>query len=244
MVLEYKQLDFITVDESRAEDWGRYNRRAEIPILLHDDLVVLNSSDIVPYLDDAFPDRSIYPSDPRRRVAARAWERTADTLADAIVTNTAIWTWAKIGNCPEGLLAANQAEISDLYDELQAVLGDYGYICGELSIADLALFPHLMAAWHLDLRCDPEKHGRVARWLGHMRNHELGRADIARVRSWWKNRTNSTLETRRINWGSYRLELYLAQGFHRRLIDDIENDRVLWSVGPHRNSLRAAHPAS
>src|SRR5215471_10314259 len=114
MAMEYKKLSFSTTQESTAEDWGRYNRRAEIPILLHDDLVVLNSSDIVAYLDDAFPDRSVYPPDPRRRVAARAWERTADTLADAIVTNTAIWTWADIGEPPQGLLEANQAEIQDL----------------------------------------------------------------------------------------------------------------------------------
>jgi len=29
------------------------------------------------------------------------------------------------------------------------------------------------------------------------------------------------------------------QGFHRRLVEDIENDRVLWSAGPRRNSIRA-----
>jgi glutathione S-transferase len=73
MVLKYKGLEFSTVDESAAEDWGR-NRRAEIPILLHDDLVVLNSSDIVAYLDHAFPDRPVFPADPRGRAAARAWD--------------------------------------------------------------------------------------------------------------------------------------------------------------------------
>jgi hypothetical protein len=40
----------------------------------------------------------------------------------------------------------------------------------------------------------------------------------------------------------HRLELYLAQGFHERLIDDIRQHRVLWSVGPNRNSLRAGPP--
>jgi glutathione S-transferase len=239
MVLDYKRLEYGTVDESTAEDWGRYNRRAEIPILLHDDLVVLNSSDIIACLDHAFPDSPVYPADPRRRVVARAWERTADTMADAIVTNTAIWTWAEIGSRPEGLLEANQAEICDLYDELEAALGEQDFVCGELSIADFALFPHFIAARHLDLRCDPDRHGRLSRWLERMRNHELGRADLERVRAWRKNRANSTLETERVNWGTYRLELFLAQGFHRRLVGDIESGRVLWSVGPRRNSLRA-----
>jgi glutathione S-transferase len=238
MVLEHKRLAFETVDESTAEDWGLFNRRAEIPILLHDDLVVLNSADIVSYLDEAFPDFPVLPSDPRRRVAVRAWERTADTLLDAIVTNTAIWTWANIGPCPSGLLGANQAEIRDVYDDLQRDLGEQPFVCGDLSVADFALFPHLMAAWHLELRCDPDRHSRVSAWLERMRSHELCRADIGRVRKWWKNRTSSKLETDKINWGTYRLELYLAQGFHERLIEDIRQNRVLWSAGPRRNSLK------
>jgi glutathione S-transferase len=239
MVLEYKKLAFDTVDESTAEDWGRFNRRAEIPILLHDDLVVLNSADIVSYLDDAFPEFPVRPSDPRHRVRVRAWERTADTLLDAIVTNIAIWTWADIGPRPAGLLEANQEEIRDVYDDLDRDLGDQQFVCGDLSVADFALFPNLIAAWHLELRCDPDRHPRVSRWLDRMRNHELCRADMERVRKWWKNRTASTLETDKINWGTYRLELYLAQGFHERLFEDIRQNRMLWSAGPRRNSLRA-----
>jgi glutathione S-transferase len=239
MVLEYKQLDFVTVDQSTAEDWGRYNRRAEIPILLHDDLVVLNSADIVSYLDESFPQMPVMPRDPRRRVVARFWERTADTLVDAIVTNMAIWTWAEIGPCPKGLLEANQAEIRDVYDDLERALAGEDFVCGELTVADIALFPHLMAAWHLELRCDPARHPSVAAWQQRMRRLEICRADIERVRKWWANRADSALETDKVNWGMQRLELYLAQGFHKRFVNDIRESRVLWSVGPRRNSRRA-----
>lgn len=239
MVMEYKKLPFEPVNESTAEEWGLFNRRAEIPILLHDDLVIINSADIVSYLDDAFPDFPVRPSDAKRRAAARAWERTADTLVDAIVTNMAIWTWADIGPRPEGLLKANQAEIRDVYNDLERDLGEEPFVCSKLSIADFALLPHLMAAWHLDLRCDKDRHPRVAGWLDRMRDHELCRADVERVRNWWKNRSTSTLETDKINWGTHRLELYLAQGFHERLLEDIRHNRMLWSAGPRRNSLRA-----
>jgi glutathione S-transferase len=239
MVLEYKQLAFDTVVDSRAQDWGKFNRRAEIPILLHDDLTILNSADIVSYVEDSFPEVPVVPRDPKRRVVARYWERTADTLVDAIVTNMAIWTWAEIGPRPEGLLEANQAEIQDVYDDLERALGDKPFVCGELTVADMALFPHLMAAWHLELRCDPARHPAVAAWQQRMRHLEVCRADIERVREWWKKRTDSSLETEKVNWGTHRLELYLAQGFHERLVDDIRQDRVLWSVGPRRNSLRA-----
>jgi hypothetical protein len=70
MVIELKGLAFDAITESRAEDWGRFNRRAEIPILLHDELVVLNSADIVSYLDEAFPQAPVLPRDP-----AAGWSR-------------------------------------------------------------------------------------------------------------------------------------------------------------------------
>jgi glutathione S-transferase len=242
MVLELKGLEFDAITESGADDWGRFNRRAEIPILLHDEFVVLNSADIVGYLDESFPETPVLPRDPRRRAVARFWERTADTLVDAIVTNMAIWTWAEIGPRPEGLLEANRAEIRDVYDDLERALRNRHFICGDLSIADLSLFPHLSAAWHLELRCDPDRHPSVVEWQRRMRQLEICRADLERVRQWWKNRSTSSLETDKVNWGMHRLELYLAQGFHERLIEDIRRHRVLWSVGPHRNSLRAGRP--
>jgi glutathione S-transferase len=239
MVLEYKHLSFQSIVNSTARDWGRFNRRAEIPILLHDDVVVLNSADIVTYIDESFPEIPVLPRDPRTRALARFWERTADTLLDAIVTNMAIWTWAQIGSRPVGLLEASQAEIRDVYDDLERALRERRFVCDELTVADLALFPHLMAAWHLDLRCDPGRHPAVAAWQQRMRDLEICRFDIERVRAWWRTRAASSLETDRVNWGTHRLELYLAQGFHDRFVEDIRADRVLWSVGPRRNSLRA-----
>ena len=62
MVMEYKRLDFEVVDESTAEQWGRYNRRAEIPILGHSEWVLANSADIVSYLEDVFPDLPVKPA--------------------------------------------------------------------------------------------------------------------------------------------------------------------------------------
>jgi hypothetical protein len=136
------------------------------------------------------------------------------------------------------LLEANRAEIRDVYDDLERALRNQHFICGDFSVADLSLFPHLSAAWHLELRCDPDRHPSVVEWQRRMRQLEICRADLERVRQWWKNRSTSSLETDKVNWGMHRLELYLAQGFHERLIDDIRRHRVLWSVGPHRNSLR------
>src|SRR5512134_3532194 len=87
MVLEHKGLAFDAIDGLTPE--GRsalaaVNPRVEVPVLLDGDLVVVNSADIVAYLEHRYPEGPVYPANPAARVAARAWERLADTLLDAI----------------------------------------------------------------------------------------------------------------------------------------------------------------
>lgn len=240
MVLELKGVEFKSISNPSLRELGHLNDRAEIPILLHGDLVVVNSSDIVAYLDHAFPKDPVYPSHPAKRVLARRWERVADTLVDAIVTDLAIWNWANIGSMPEGLRAAGQRDIGEIYDELERDIGEQSFICGALSIADLALFPHLAAAWHLDLRCSSAHHPGVTAWVKRMRDVPVCRKDLERVRAWWAKfrsgeATGSKLDRERVNWGTHRLEWLLANGHAEWFARQVQNDRVLWSVGPSRN---------
>jgi len=56
----------------------RKGLKSSLPVLEHDGTLVQNSSDIIDYLDAAFPERSLTPTDPSLAAAARAWEKTAD----------------------------------------------------------------------------------------------------------------------------------------------------------------------
>lgn len=49
-----------------------------VPVLVHDDRVVANSSDIITYLDEAFPQRPLTPADEPARAQAEEWERLVD----------------------------------------------------------------------------------------------------------------------------------------------------------------------
>ena len=65
MALEYKGLEYETVDgltHSNRERLLAVNPRAEVPVLVDGDVTVVNSSDIVAYLDLKHPSaRSIPP---------------------------------------------------------------------------------------------------------------------------------------------------------------------------------------
>ena len=98
MVLEYKDLNCEAVDgllKSNHHALKAVNGRLEVPTLVDGDIVVVNSADIVAYLDDRYPAKRVYPEEPAARVHARAWERTSDTFVDPILINISYWKWAE-----------------------------------------------------------------------------------------------------------------------------------------------------
>src|SRR5215472_8367458 len=82
MTLDYKTLDGLL--KPNHEALKAVNGRVEVPALVDGDIVVVNSADIVAYLDHRYPANKVYPDDPAARVHARAWERVADTFVDPI----------------------------------------------------------------------------------------------------------------------------------------------------------------
>ena len=147
MTLEYKALNYEVVDgllKSNHAALKDVNGRIEVPVLADDGIVVVNSSDIVAYLDYRYPSKTVYPDDPAARVHARAWERIADTFVDPILVDISYWKWAERSDkMPDGLIEAARADLRIVYDALNEELAERQFVSGPLSIADIALFPHV-----------------------------------------------------------------------------------------------------
>jgi hypothetical protein len=113
--LELKGLDYEAVDALAREfrpELKKVNPRAEVPVLIDDGLVIVNSSDILQYLELRYPRPALYPADIGERVAARALERLADHRFDPIVVDCSFWKWAeREDQPPAGLLAAGQRDL-------------------------------------------------------------------------------------------------------------------------------------
>lgn len=236
MVLDWKAIGYEVFDSCDIEKYPGYNPRAEIPILVDGDLTVVNSSDILGYLDRKHPDRALYPRDAGDFARVRRWERDADTVIDAIVTDVAVFKWADIPPPPPGLLEAARSDLEPIYDELERDLDGRDFVIGELSIADFALYSQLGSAQLVNIGTSPERHPAVFDWLKRMADLPECRRDTALKMQWWATRAEQDLDTRRINWGTFRLELFLAAGFLDRFVDEVRNDRVLWSAGPGNNA--------
>jgi glutathione S-transferase len=162
MVLEHKGLSFEAIDGLLKSNHGALkavNGRIEVPVLLDGDLVVVNSADIVSYLDAQYPANPVYPVSAAARVRARAWERAADSFIDAILINISYWVWADRKDAmPSGLLEAARADLAQVYNALDRDLTSREYVSGPLSMADIALFPHLVSLKTLQVEFSAETH--------------------------------------------------------------------------------------
>ena len=188
MVLEHKGLTFEVCDglvKSNHAALEAVSGRVEVPVLVEGDVVVVNSADIVAYLDAQYPAKPVYPASVAARVHARAWERTADSFVDPILINISYWLWAdREDSMPDGLLQAARSDMTKVYDALERDLASRDFISGSLSIADIALFPHMAAARPLDVGFAPESNKNISAWLERMRALPIVEADRKRTRAY------------------------------------------------------------
>ena len=70
------------VDILRGEQFSReflaLNPKAVVPVLIHDGVVIRESTVICEYVEETFPDRPLYPRSPLERASVRYWTKAVD----------------------------------------------------------------------------------------------------------------------------------------------------------------------
>ncbi len=74
---EARNLDLRAGDQHKPE-YLKLNPNGVVPTLVHGDRVLSESSVIMLYLDEAFPQRALQPSDPWQRAQMRLWMKRVD----------------------------------------------------------------------------------------------------------------------------------------------------------------------
>lgn len=213
--LPYESIDALAVHEHAA--LARVHPRAEVPVLVDGEVVVANSSEILAYLEDAHPDPRLMPDGAAARAKARAWQRLADVTLDAIIHDISIWTWPthrRQDAPPEGLVAAGMADLSRLLGSLDAALVPGAYLCETLSVADLALFPHVSSLRVLGV--GTSAYPKLEAWIVRMRGIAAVRKDLDYVKSAARAKFAdgpSPYESEKIVWRGDRIEWLFHHGF-------------------------------
>jgi glutathione S-transferase len=86
LVLHEKGLDFVDhrlrlfAGDQLKDDYLKINPNGVVPALIHDGEVIIESSVIVEYLDEVFPETGLTPADPAGRARMRIWQRFIDEV--------------------------------------------------------------------------------------------------------------------------------------------------------------------
>lgn len=145
VTLQEKGLAFETVTldldaaQNRAADFVQLSLTQRVPTLVQGDFALSESSAISEYLDEAYPETTVYPTDPKQRARARqvqAWLRS-DLQAIRQERSTLVVFYAQ--KMPP-LSPAGEAAAHKLIQAAQALLaGNSAYLFGAWSIADVDL---------------------------------------------------------------------------------------------------------
>ena len=170
--LDYERIEVGWSPDARYEphhpDVVALNPKRQVPVLVDGDTVVTDSTVILEYLEDRFPETPLFPTDPAGRARCRHFEAWADEvlfapLWDLIETSVYATGSSEEAERREGAVARIAACAHDLDKEVRGGMP----ICGDYSVADIGAFVMLSAAATLGAPA-PADLTNVSAWLGKM----------------------------------------------------------------------------
>ena len=172
MMLDYKGIPYEPLERcyslDRKEELRGVNIRAEVPTLVLDDgRTIADSTIIAEYLEEVHPNPPLFPKDPYERARMRKIEDLCDRSFDAV--GFGYWLAVLREDTPESkaMKQAAAEELQGLLQVLQGELGDSGYFCGDLSLADLAAICYVPGARAMGVNLD--QFAGLRAWIDRMR---------------------------------------------------------------------------
>jgi glutathione S-transferase len=153
------------------EEFGRLSPLRRIPVLQDRDFVISDSSVIAAYLDEAYPQRPLLPSDPKDRARARWFEEFADTRLGDIF----IWglfyqkivhplVWGEPGDEARIEKSLNE-DLPVALDYLEGELPRAGFLFGDIGIADISIASFFRNGAYADFHVDKARWPRTAAFV-------------------------------------------------------------------------------
>ena len=181
----------------RDTHFATLNPRGEVPVLLPDgNTPIFESTIILEYIEERWPEPRLLPADPLARSRARMTEEVCDTQYEAVNWGFGelLWFRRAEGALAETLKARAVRDTQALQRWLTDRLGSADWFGGgDFGWADAAVAPMVNRSVHYGLG-----RSRARRWSGGMRGWDSGRPWLipspssTRLRPGWKRRPTST----------------------------------------------------
>ena len=164
---------------SKPEGLLRINPRGEVPVLIDGKVALYDSTVILEYLEDRYPDPALAPREPAARAVCRQLEDFGDELTGGPCADLVDELWTKTDPAARDSARIKQAgeAIQRAWARLDRQLEGREWLCGAFSVADLACF--IPASFAGFVGHGPgEEHVRLRAWAARMNE----RPSIARIR--------------------------------------------------------------
>jgi glutathione S-transferase len=117
-------------------DVSRINPKQQVPVLIHGDLEIFDSTQIFEYLEDLAPEPALWPAEPTGRARARQLEHRSDEIFFPDVVRL-----MSLQDAPRDPAAiAAQTAIAAYCQAMEDQIADGAYLAGAYTYADIAFF--------------------------------------------------------------------------------------------------------
>ena len=114
----------------------RVNPKRQVPILIHGDLEIFDSTQIFEYLEDLQPQPALWPAQPAARARARLLEHKSDEVYFPHVIR--LMGLQNDPGHPDSVAA--RAGAARYYEAMETLLADREYLAGVYTFADIAFY--------------------------------------------------------------------------------------------------------
>jgi glutathione S-transferase len=156
LIFELVMVPFVSAYEPKHREVVRINPKQQVPVLVHGDLEIFDSTQIFEYLEDLKPMPALWPSGPAARARARLLELKSDEVFFAHIIR--LMNLQKIPDAAAAAAAAAVAQESAFayYREMEALLSDRQFLAGSFSYADIAFYMAQLFAERMGVPLDAE----------------------------------------------------------------------------------------
>ena len=122
--------------EPKHPEVVRVNPRRQVPVLIHGDLEIFDSTQIFEYLEDLNPSPALWPAGTVARAQARLLELKSDEAYFPHIIR--LMGLQETPQDPAAIAARNAA--ARYYEEMESLMADREFLAGPYSFADIAFY--------------------------------------------------------------------------------------------------------
>jgi len=140
MALHEKGIEFQVVEEdlkNKSAELLSLHPESRVPLFIHDDLAIYESSVITEYVNEAFPGTNLMPSSPQARAKVRLWTVWCNHILKPEIDRL---KYEK----NEDVIAKSNHDVLKHLQKLEDALSESDYLVeNSFSLADIHLFPFI-----------------------------------------------------------------------------------------------------